>query len=281
LQSCTKLYTQQGKGPGDKCVQSTNNTPKSTTSRSIAPTTHHSNKETQSSSNEGGDNDPPHSKIDSSHKLPIEKKRKKNVGQVEEPKIQSENMELDTDLDSMLRYLDHLEDTIQHSRPMDISVTENFDEDESFMFKSVVFYSQSKKLIIEKKYVKRKKGKSRSELDLANIQSSQICQIHNTSGEALHDSIGGIEAKNGRLKDQFKELKEALIPMTLRVNPLEISMPATPAANVKASSTLLASCRGYVENNIKKRMELVTEAWKTSQTINSLGTKAHSLLKHL
>jgi hypothetical protein len=58
-------------------VQSTNTTPKSTTSRSIAPMAHHNNKETQSSSNGGGDNDPPHSKISSSHKLPVEKKRKK------------------------------------------------------------------------------------------------------------------------------------------------------------------------------------------------------------
>jgi hypothetical protein len=78
VQSCTKLYTQQGKGPSDKSVQSANTTPKSTTSRSIAPTAHHNNKEIQSSSNGGGDNDPPHSKIDSSHKLPVEKKRKKN-----------------------------------------------------------------------------------------------------------------------------------------------------------------------------------------------------------
>jgi hypothetical protein len=87
VQSCTKLYTQQGKDPSDKSVQSVNTTPKSMTSWSIARTTHHSNKETHNSSNEGGDNDPPHSKIDSSQKLPLEKKRKKNVGQVEDPEI--------------------------------------------------------------------------------------------------------------------------------------------------------------------------------------------------
>jgi hypothetical protein len=46
LQSNTKLYMQQGKGPGDKSVQSANNTPKSTTFRSITPTTHHNNKGT-------------------------------------------------------------------------------------------------------------------------------------------------------------------------------------------------------------------------------------------
>lgn len=87
VQSCTKLYTQQGKGPSEKSVQSANTTPKSTTSRSIAPTAHHNNKETQSSSNGGEDNNPPHSKIDSSHKLPLEKKRKKKLGQAKELEI--------------------------------------------------------------------------------------------------------------------------------------------------------------------------------------------------
>jgi len=100
-------------------------------------------------------------------------------------------------------------------------------------------------------------------------------------GDALHDSIGGIEAENARLKDRVKELEEALIPMPLLVNPLSIAMPATPTTNLKASSNFLGSRRGYVENNIRKIMELVTEAWKTSQTITSLGTRAHSLLKHL
>jgi hypothetical protein len=126
LQSTTELYKQQGKGPGEKSVQSTDNTPKSTTSRSIAPTAHHNNKETQNSSNGGGDNNPPHPKIDSSHKLPVDKKRKKIVGQAEEPEIESENMELETDLDSVFCNLDQPGDAIQHSRPMDISDTKFF-----------------------------------------------------------------------------------------------------------------------------------------------------------
>jgi hypothetical protein len=79
------------------------------------------------------------------------------VGQLEEPKIQSENMELDTDMDSMIRFFDQLGDTIDHSHPMDISVTENFDQDESFVFQSTVFDTQSKKMIIEKKMLKIKK----------------------------------------------------------------------------------------------------------------------------
>jgi hypothetical protein len=124
------------------------------TSRSIAPTAHHSNKETHSSSNGGGDNDPPHSTIDSSHKLPVEKKRKKNVGQAEEPKMQSQNIEVDTDLDAMLPFLDQPQDDIHHSHLMDMSVTQNFDEDESFVFQSVVFDSRNKRLIFEKKMLK-------------------------------------------------------------------------------------------------------------------------------
>jgi hypothetical protein len=71
-------------------------------------------------------------------------------------------MELETDMDSVLRYLDQIRYAIQHSPPMDIFDTKFFDEYESFMFKSAVFESQSKKLIIEKKVVKNKKGKSRS-----------------------------------------------------------------------------------------------------------------------
>jgi hypothetical protein len=58
-------------------------------------------------------------------------------------------------------------------------------------------------------------------------------------------------------------------------------MPNTPTPNVKAPSTLLASYKGYVEKNITKRMELVTDAWKISQTIASLGTRAHILLETL
>jgi hypothetical protein len=87
---------------------------------------------------------------------------------------------------------------------MDIDDTEKFDEDESFMFESTFFDSQSKKLIIEKKDVKNKKGKSRSEVNLAKMCSSQICQLHIATADALDDSIGGIEVENARLKDQVK-----------------------------------------------------------------------------
>jgi hypothetical protein len=78
LQSTIELYKKQGKGSCEKSVQSLDTTPKSTTSQSIAPMVHPSKKNTHNSSNGGGDNNPPSAKIDSSHKLPVMKKRKKN-----------------------------------------------------------------------------------------------------------------------------------------------------------------------------------------------------------
>jgi hypothetical protein len=58
-------------------------------------------------------------------------------------------------------------------------------------------------------------------------------------------------------------------------HPMDISV----AQNFdKEPSTLLTSCKGYVENNITKGMELVTDAWKRSQTITSFRTRAHSFL---
>ena len=79
------------------------------------------------------------------HDLPVQKKGKRIVGEAEEPKIESENMDLDVDLDSIFCNLDQLGDTIHHRYPMDIVDIEIFDEDESFVFKSVVFESELKK----------------------------------------------------------------------------------------------------------------------------------------
>jgi hypothetical protein len=76
-------------------------------------------------------------------------------------------------------------------------------------------------------------------------------------------------------------LEEDLIPTPLFSSPLAKTVPATPATKLKGSFSLLTSCRGYVEKNIKKIMELITEAWETSQNIVSFRTRAHALHKHL
>jgi hypothetical protein len=178
LQNTTELYKQQGKGSGEKIVQSPASTPKSTTSRSIAPTTHPSKKATQNSSNEGGDKNPPREKVDSSHKLPVTKKKKNIVGQAEEPETESENIQLETAVDDMFRKVDHPADAMHHSSTMEIAEADIFDEDESFVFRSIVFDNQSKHLIIEKRDVTNKKGKSRSEINPRNMQLSQIPRLH-------------------------------------------------------------------------------------------------------
>jgi hypothetical protein len=49
---------------------------------------------------------------------------------------------------------------MHHSSTMKIAETDIFDEDESFVFQSVVFDSQSKNLIIEKRDVTNMKDKS-------------------------------------------------------------------------------------------------------------------------
>jgi hypothetical protein len=95
------------------------------------------------------------------------------------------------------------------------------------------------------------------------MQPSQIYQLHQATRDALDYSIGGIEAKNARLKDQIKELEEALIHIALLASPLAIIVLATPATKLKGSSSLLTSFRGYVEKNIKKIMELITQASET------------------
>jgi hypothetical protein len=101
LQSATELYRKEGKGFNEKSVHSRSNTPKSMTSQSIASMAHPSKKATQKSSNIGGDKNPPRRKIDSSHKIPVTKKRKNIVGQAKEPDTESENMQLETVVDGV------------------------------------------------------------------------------------------------------------------------------------------------------------------------------------
>jgi hypothetical protein len=76
-------------------------------------------------------------------------------------------------------------------------------------------------------------------------------------------------------------LEDALIPTLVFASPLEKIVHATPAAKLKGSSSLLTSCRVYVENNIKKRTQLITESYETSQNIASFRTRENYLYEHL
>jgi hypothetical protein len=148
-------------------------------------------------------------------------------------------MELETDIKKVFPNTDQPRD-MNHQNPiMEIIESETFDEEESFVFHSIVFYSKSKNLIIEKRDVKNKKGKSRSEVNLRNKWPSKISQIHRETGDALDDSIGGLEAENAKLKERVKELEESLMPLPVLASPLAIIGPTTPTAKLKGSSSLL------------------------------------------
>jgi hypothetical protein len=53
-------------------------------------------------------------------------------------------------------------------------------------------------------------------------------------------------------------LEEDLMPLPVLSSPLEMIGPTIPAEKLKGSKILLTSAQGYVENNIKKIMELIT-----------------------
>jgi hypothetical protein len=76
-------------------------------------------------------------------------------------------------------------------------------------------------------------------------------------------------------------LEEALMPLPVLSSPLVMIRLATPAKKLKGSSSLLTSSRGYVENNIKKRMELITEEWEMSKSMVSFGMREHAFHEYL
>ena len=113
------------------------------------------------------------------------------------------------------------------------------------------------------------------------MRPSQISIIHKAIGDALDDSIGSIEAENINLKERIKELEETLMPLPLLSIPLKIVRPAMPPTKIKGSSGLLTSAMSYVENNIKKGMTPITEAWEISKSILSFGSRVHAFLEYL
>jgi hypothetical protein len=139
--------------------------------------------------------------------FPRGKKRKTIVQEQEGPRgeidiydLSLEDMELEIDIEKMFPDDDHLERTAPHNPGMEIIGIDTLDEEESFSFQSVVFDSESKKLIIENRDVKNKKGTSHSEFNLHNMRPSQISKMHRATGDALDNSISGLEMENLMLK---------------------------------------------------------------------------------
>jgi hypothetical protein len=73
-------------------------------------------------------------------------------------------MKIETFVDDLLHKVDPPMDAMHHSSTMEIDDTNIFDEYESSIFQSIVFYIQSKNLIIEKRDATNKKAKSHTDI---------------------------------------------------------------------------------------------------------------------
>ena len=136
-------------------------------------------------------------------------------------------------------------------------------------------------MVIEKRDVTNRKGKSRTEIHFSQMTPSKICSFHQVTGDVLRDSIGGMETDYANLKHHLNEFEQAFIATPEFVSPLEKIVPSTTATKMNVSSTFLACSRALVENKINKRMKLVTKAWETSQNLVSFGKKVNDFLEHL
>jgi hypothetical protein len=110
---------------------------------------------------------------------------------------------------------------------------------------------------------------------------SKISKIHRVIGDSLDDSIGGLEAENTKLKERIRELENALMPLPILASPLSMIKPTTPAIKLKGYPSLLIAVRSYVENNIRKRMSLITKAWEVSKNNVSFFSRAHAFHEYL
>jgi hypothetical protein len=84
------------------------------------------------------------------------------------------------------------------------------------------------------------------------MRPSQISKIHRATGDAVNDSIDGLEAENAKLKDKIKELETTLMPLPILSSPLTMVKPTTPDIKLKGSSSLLTTVRSCVDKNIEK-----------------------------
>ena len=144
-----------------------------------------------------------------------------------------EDMELEADIEKIFPTIDQLGNMAQQNSSLEIVENETFSEEESFTFQNVIFDKESKKLIIEKGDQKNKRGKSRTEVELKDMRSSQISKIHRATKDALDDFIGGMEAEKTKLKEMIKELEDALMPLPILASPLSMVKPTTPPIKLK------------------------------------------------
>jgi hypothetical protein len=163
-------------------------------------------------------------------------------------------------------------------------------EEESLTLHRVVFNRNSRKLIIEKVNSKNKKihEKWNSELDFQGVPPSKVMEFHEATGEALKYSIGDLENENAILKEKVRELESALMPPPLFSSPITTIQPLKTledrpesSSRLKGMSSLLATIRKYVGDNIQKRISLILETWELATNSVSLGSRITHFRKYL
>jgi hypothetical protein len=221
----------------------------------------------------GGDKNLPQGKMENTHKIPIRKKRKIPLQEEEEEQVSEndvnnlslEDMDHEVDIENI--QFNEEENMLQETQQIVLEVAtqeEYFSEDESFTIHNAIFDRNSRKLVFEGTSHKNNKGKLCSKYDLSKMPTYQIFKIHKVIGDALKISIDDLEANNAILKENVKELESTLMPPQNLASPLTIAKPGTPDLKLKGSSSLLMVVRKFVEENIKKRMPLIMDAWDVS-----------------
>jgi len=120
---------------------------------------------------------------------------------------------------------------------------------------------------------KNKKGKSHSEYDLNKLLPFGIAKIHKIIGDSLDVSIDDKEKKNSKLKEIIKNLEYTLMMPPILASALAIVQPETLDLKLKGTSSLLVVVRKIVEENIKKRMYLIMQAWDVGIGVDPLPSK--------
>jgi hypothetical protein len=247
--------------------------------------------------NSGDGDDPNHPKksVERPHKLPINKRKRKNNQQEVEEVIPDEEFLLeDMELDANIEDIEFPDDEqrVQQSREVAVElVTQEpvFYEEESLTLHSALFDKDLKKLVFERVNSKGKRIQEKdTELDLNGVPHREFPEFIKLLGDTLEVSVDEMEAKNARLKERIKELECALMPPPIFLSPIATIQPGrnpngTPESSLKlkGTSSLLVAVRRFVGENIKKRMSLILEAWDVGNNIISFGSKLNNLREYL
>jgi hypothetical protein len=163
-------------------------------------------------------------------------------------------------------------------------------EQHSLTLHNTQYNKHERKLHIDKVSVKNRKvvHKSRSVVDVSGVGPSGLMKLHHSTGDALFDSISDQELQTIKLKKRISELEEALTPKPLFAQPLAIlsaeqTPPSTPGTSkpIRKVLQLLNGVRGYVAENINKRLEIIRHAWEVSTSLHNLSQRITNFTEYL